>query len=160
MAYLSATADFIPRLPQSAGTFTGSSMPLSVGAVASLLEEFSLTVDGAAAAAGYAVPVSSTATSAFAQMGQIVRHGAAWEVLRTIFPGQSGQGDRASVADDYRIAYENAVRALRRGELALVGAASSSGDGGRVLPRSAETGSLVAAEDSGIVPLAQTGMEF
>lgn len=160
MAYLNATTDFVPFLPKSVPTFTGSSTPLTINAVATLIERVSVSVDGAAAGAGYGIPIPSTATQAWAQMQQITMHGVAWEVLRTIFPGQGGTGDRNSVADDYRIAYMDALKALRRGELPLIGAPSASGDGGRVLPRSAETGSLINADEGGASPIAQVGMTF
>lgn len=159
MPYLSATADVAPLLPRSVPTFTPTSVPLTLTDLDTIIRRVSAEVDGAAAGAGYSVPVPSTATQAWTQVQQLAFTGVAWQVLRTVFPGQGGTGDRNSQADDYRIAYMEGLKALRRGETALVGAPGDASETNRALPRSAETSGLDVAA-GGASPMARMDMVF
>jgi hypothetical protein len=96
----------------------------------------SAELDAAAAAAGYGVPIATTATGAYAQMQQAAQAGAAWLVLRDVFPNVSGTADRSSIASEYRDAYRGFLKMLREGTVPLVGAAQDTGTSGRQLPRS------------------------
>lgn len=153
MAYISAS-EFVLLLPRSVGTITGSSNPITISEVATIIERVSVMVDGAAAAAGYSVPVPSSATSAFAQMQEIVANGAGWKVLRAIFPNQGGANDKLAVAGEYRDAYNDQVKALREGNLALVGASNDTGETSRLLPRGYLT-SNPGATDAAATPMIQ-----
>jgi hypothetical protein len=131
--YLGATE---LRLPNGIGPFGASTRPLTLGAVGSIVFQISAELDAAAAAAGYGVPVSTTATGAYAQMQQAAQAGAAWLVLRDVFPNVSGTADRASIASEYRDAYRGFLKMLREGTVPLVGASLDTGTAGRQLPRS------------------------
>ena len=141
MPYLVAS-EYGGQLPGVA-TFTGSSTPLSLGEVATIIARVSAEIDGAAAAAGYAVPIAPPAsggpTAAYAQLETIAEYGAGWKILRGVFPNMGGPGDKNSLATEYKQAYQDALKALRDGKLALVGAAETSGTEGRELARSFET---------------------
>jgi hypothetical protein len=135
--YLTAT-ELIVLLP--AGPSIGASTrPVNVGETGSVIAEIEAELDGAAAKAGYAVPISTSATVAFAQMQHWARMGAGAAVLDIIFPSISGPGGGVTVADHYRQAYQDALRALRRGETVLIGAAEDPSGAGRELPRSYST---------------------
>jgi hypothetical protein len=150
MGYVSAT-ELAIVLPAIVGTITGSSVPLTIGEVATVVEQIAAELDSAAAG-HYSVPIPSTATSAFEQMQLLNIRGAAWMTLRTIFPRDS-EGQSA-LADDYRDAYMMPLKALRDGDLVLIGATDTST--GRELPRSYSTSNPLAT--SGVVPL--IGMDF
>lgn len=147
MAYLVASI-FTTALPRVVGTITASSTPLNLSEVATVIERISVEVDAAAAGGGYDVPVSSTATSAYAVMQNIVEEGAAWKVLRTYFPDQGGPRDQASLAAEYRDSYLDHLKLLREGELVLIGAGQSSTQG-PVLPRSFSTTSNATGLETG-----------
>lgn len=132
--YLAATE--LTALLPGGPTIGASTRPLMLGEVGSVIAQISGELDGAAAKAGYAVPISSTATVAFAQMQHWTHMGAGAQVLAIIFPNMGGPGGRAAIADVYRKAYEDALKALRKGETALVGAAEDTAGGARELPRS------------------------
>lgn len=138
MAYLSAT-QAISLLPAAAASITGSSVPLNLGEVDTISDRVSAELDAAAAAAGYTVPVSTGASVARLQMAQWAQYGVGWLVLRTLLPNIGGPGDRASVAAEYRDAYQNALKMLRDGQAVLVGADIDTGSSVRQLPRSWET---------------------
>lgn len=131
----------------SIGTNT---QPLTLGEVASVIVEVSAELDSAAAAAGYAVPVSTAATSAYAQMQRWCKQGAGAAVLGIIFPNLGGPGARSSLADDYRTAYRDALKALRKGEMPLIGASPGAAGEGRELPRSYSTSNPTAT--AGVLP--------
>lgn len=136
-------------------TITASSMPLAIGEVATIIEQISVEIDGAAAAGGYAVPISSTATAAWSQVQLLAVRGAAWMVLDTLYPSMR-PGDTSSTAKDYRDAYMAALERLRKGDMLLVGAPEDTTGAGRQLPRSYSTSNPGAT--SGVVPL--IGMDF
>lgn len=126
------------RLPNGI-TLAASSRPLTLTQVGSIIFQVSAELDGAAAAAGYAVPIAPPAsggpTGAYAQMQQYAQAGAGWLVLRDVFPNVSGTADRTSLASEYRDAYRSALKMIRDGTTPLVGAAVDTGSGGRQLPR-------------------------
>ena len=147
MAYLSAT-ELHSTLPKAVPTFTGSSAPLTLDDVAQILDRFSFEVDGAAAAAGYSVPILAPsdggASSAYQQVRQAVTYGAGWQVLRVLLPDQGGPANKSSLAAEYKAAYDAAIKSIRKGETPLIGAGTSAGGAGRELPRSWWTSNSVA----------------
>lgn len=130
--YIAATELDLP----AGVTLTPTSSPFTLDAVASAIFEFESDVDGYAAAAGYAVPVSTAATYAFGSMRRAVRNGVTAFVLQTIFPNMGGPADKTSTAAAYQAAYDNFRKALKDGSLALVGAAMADGGtgGARAVP--------------------------
>lgn len=135
--YLTAT-ELVVLLP--AGPSIGASTrPVNSGETGTIIAEISAELDGAAAKAGYAVPISSTATVAFAQMQHWARMGAGANVLEIIFPNLGGPGGAVNIAATYRKAYEDALQRLRKGEITLIGAAEDTSGEGRELPRSYST---------------------
>lgn len=131
--YLSAT-DLALILP--AGVSIGTStVPLTLDEVATIISKFESEADGFAAAAGYAVPVSTGATYGFGVMRQAIENGAAAFVLGVLFPTMGGPGDKTSLASSYRQAYNDFKRDIAKGNLALVGAGTAGDGAGRVLPR-------------------------
>ncbi len=155
MAYIDAST-FVLTLPgMTNATITGSSVPLTIGEVATICEQISAEVDGAAAAGGYAIPVATGASEAYSQLQLITYRGAAWMVLDTLYPSMR-PGDVNTTAKDYRDAYMAALALLRAGDLVLIGAPPASEGAGRELPRSYSTSNPTAT--SGVVPL--IGMDF
>lgn len=153
MAYISAT-ELTQFLPQNVN-ITPTSAPLTDVEVLTIIGEISAELDSAAAAAGYAVPLtppaSGGASSAFLQMQRWTKMGAGWQVLGIIFPSLPGAaGGGNSLASDYRDAYQAALLALRKGETPLVGAPTDESGGGRELPRSYSTSNPCAT--AGVVP--------
>lgn len=146
MGYVGAT-EMNPFLPAGV-TLSGSSVPIALGDVASYIIEISAELDGVAAAKGYAVPIPTTATTAYAQIQLAAKNGVAGWVMQTLFPNLGGPADKTSLAGEYRQAYKDFRDALRTGDLSLVGAPADSGSQGRVLPRSFST-SNQTADNSG-----------
>lgn len=147
--YLNAT-ELTLLLPQNID-IGASTLPLALGEITTMITEIEAELDSAAAVAGYAVPVSSSATSGFALMQKWTRDGAAARVLGVLFPGMGGPGASGTLASEYRAAYQAALAALRKGEMALVGAAEdTTGTGVRELPRSYSTSNSGAT--TGILP--------
>jgi len=135
-----------------------STMPLTLGETGSVIAEISAELDGAAAKAGYAVPISSTATSAFAQLQHWCRLGAGAQVLGIIYPNLGGPGGQLTLASTYRAAYEQALKMLRKGEVVLVGAGTDTSGEGRELPRSYSTSNPVATV--GVLPTIDMDREW
>lgn len=145
-AYVTAS-DFVLTLPVAVGSITPSSRPLNIGAVATICEQISVELDGAAAYAGYGVPIPSTATQAYSQMQLLMVRGAAAHVLNVFYPAM-GQADKSSLAGDYEKAYQAALVQLRAGQMPLIDA--PFGAKGTQLPRSFSTSNPTAT--SGVVP--------
>lgn len=147
MPYLGAT-QLAAALP-GVGTITGSSVPLTLGEVGTIIARVSGELDAAAAAAGYAVPLAPPASGgpsdAWALLEALTEYGAGWKVLRTVFPNMGGQSDRVSLAAEYRDAYMAALKMIRDGSTVLVGAGLSSTS--RQLPRSYWTSNSGDAAD-------------
>jgi hypothetical protein len=141
--YVSAT-DI--TLPAGVRVSTNSS-PLTLGQVGSICYEVSAELDAAAAAAGYNVPVLSPAsagpTGAYAQLVGYAKSGVGCKVLRLYFPNVTGTQDRSSLASDYCKEYRDALAGIRDGSLPLVGAGSSPGETGRLLPKGSGNASPV-----------------
>lgn len=148
--YFGATELILPA-HVSVGTNT---RPINLNAVATIIWEVSAELDAAAAAAGYAVPLvspaSGGATQAFGQIVGYAKKGVAARVLANFFPNLPGKGSGSSSVTDYRQDYKDALDAIRKGDLPLVGAARSSGEEGRELPRSYSIENPFAS--SGVVP--------
>lgn len=149
-------------LPAHVSIGTNTS-PINVAAVGTIIYEISFELDGAAAAAGYAVPVAPPAsggpTIGYAQMVGYAKKGVAARVLGNIFPNLPGAGANAgSLVDDYRKEYQAALQAIRKGELPIVGASTDTSGGGRQLPRSYSTSNYGAT--SGVVSQVHVGDVF
>lgn len=138
--YLNAT-ELSSMLPLGA-TIGTNTTPLTLAEVGSVIFEVSAELDAAAAAAGYAVPILSPASSgptyAYAQMQRWAREGAGAFVLFTLYGGEN------ALAKDYRAAYQATLKLLRKGELPLIGAGADAGGEGRELPRSYSTSNPTA----------------
>jgi hypothetical protein len=159
--YFGATELILPA-HVNIGTVVTQSVPLTWAIVGSIITEVSAELDGAAAAAGYAVPVTSPAsggpTVGYGQMVGIAKKGVAARVLGNIFPNLPGAGSKASLVDEYRKEYQAALDAIRGGKLPIVGAAADTSDGGRLLPRSFSTSNTCAT--SGVVSQVHVGDIF
>lgn len=138
-----AASELTGQLP--AGPSIGAStMPLRLDETATIIAEIAAELNGAAAKAGYAVPISSTATAAFAQMQLWTRYGAGAQVLSIFFPNLGGPGGQTTLAKTYREAYDAALKMLRKGEVVLIGASEDTSGAGRELPRSYSTSNPTA----------------
>lgn len=144
MPYYSAS-DLVTILP-AIGTVTGSSNPITIGEVASAVERVSAQLDGAAARAGYSVPIPSTATTAWRQMEQHTIEGAGCFVLRSFFPNIGGPGDNTSLSGEYCQAFRDALAAIGDGTEVLIGAPEDTTEGARLLARSFSTSKSSASE--------------
>jgi len=154
--YLAATE--LTLLLPAGPSIGASTMPLTLGETGSIIAEISAELDGAAAKAGYAVPVSSTATSAYAQLQHWTRLGAAAQVLGIIYPNLGGPGGQVTLAKTYQDAYQAALTMLRKGEVSLVGAAGDTSGAGRELPRSYSTSNPAATV--GVLPTIDMDREW
>lgn len=156
--YFGATELILPA-HVSVGTDT---QPLDFDAVATIIWEVSAELDAAAAAQGYAVPLappaSGGATQAYGQIVSYAKKGVTARVLGNFFPNLPGKGAGSSSVADFRADYQAALDSIRKGELPLVGAARSTGDEGRELPRSYSIENSFAS--SGIVPHVTMGQTF
>jgi hypothetical protein len=146
MTYVGAT-DLVGLLP-AVGTITATSQPLTMTEVAGIIGRIEANVEGAAAAAGYTVPVSTTATGAFAQVSDAIVQGAGWRVLRRLYPNMGGPNDKTSLAAEMRSSYEAFVKDLKDGKLPLVGAGLDTADSVRELPRSTGQASPLICMDT------------
>lgn len=143
MAYIGAT-ELTLVLPAGISIGTNTS-PLTLGEVASVIVEISAELDAAAAARGYVVPVGTSATSAYAQMQRWAKLGAGAQILGVLFPNLPGQtGGRTTLASEYRQSYQDALKALRKGDIPLVGATEDATSTVRELPRSYSSSNPVA----------------
>ena len=145
--YIGAT-DLSPMLPANV-SITPTSSPWTLAGVASLISEVSAEIDSSIVAAGHGLPITSTATVAYARIQNLCKMGACWQVLKSIFPDIGGPGDKVSLAADYRTAYTDGLAAIRSGADPLVGVGGDSGETGRLLPRSRST-SGTPQSDEGI----------
>lgn len=156
--YLGATELIFPA-HVSIGTNTS---PMNLGGVGSIIYEVCAELDGAAAQAGYAVPVAPPAsggpTIGYGQMVGIAKKGVEARVLNFVFPNVPGASKGSSIAADYRKDYQDALAAIRKGDLPIVGASNSTGGEGRQLPRSYSTTNSLAT--SGVCPQVTIGMDF
>lgn len=157
MAYLGAT-ELAGLLPNVVGTISGSSMPITMGEVATFCERASIELDSAAAIGGYVVPIASTATQAYAQMALYTSWGAACLTLRTIFPAQGGPGDQMPTAEHYCEDFQNVLSRLRDKIEVLVGAPVDTSGQYRSLGRSYAVTNPLAT--SGVTPPFRVGDVF
>jgi hypothetical protein len=148
MPYLNAT-EWLQQLPQVA-TVTASSTPLNIGEVATIIARISGEIDGAVAKAGYALPVSTTATIGYGYLQAVAEYGAGWKVLRHFMPNSGGPGDRSNLATEYKEAYQAALYSIRTGEQLIVGAGWDESGSLHELPRSYSTSHPAATV--GVVP--------
>ena len=155
--YIGAT-ELAGLLPNAVPTLTGSSRPLTLSEVATIIDRVSVELDSAAAIAGYTVPISSTATQAYAQMALYNSWGAACLTLKTIFPGGAPGAGELPLAMDYCNAYAAVLERLRTKMEILPGAPQDTSGAYRELARSLSTSDPIAT--SGVVPQAQVGMKF
>lgn len=129
MAYwvASSLARLMPQAVQGIEVIGANTQPVNLTDFDVYISQRGAEFDSAAAKAGYAVPIASTASSyPFVQM--IVGLGARADALDEIYSGKSDK------ADTYRSAYELALARISAGELPLLAPPDTSG-GGRQLPR-------------------------
>lgn len=138
MPYIAAT-ELTLILPANVSIGTNTA-PLRLGEVASIIAEVESKFDSVAAAAGYAVPISSAA-AAFPMVQQVVKDGAGARVLKILFP----RGEMRT-AEEWQAAYEAALKAIRAADIVLPGAAEEAGESNRLLPRSFSTSGLAASD--------------
>lgn len=135
-----AAATLAPLMPQPgiAGPFgagqgsaiiSASSFPLDLAGFQALIDQVSGEFDQAAARAGYVVPIPSTATSAYVVAQRVARQGAVSEAFRIIYTGPDQK-----FVDRYETAYQNALKAIEKGDRPLPGAPQDSSAKGRLLP--------------------------
>lgn len=152
--YLNAT-----EIPLPGHVVLGPSTNPNLNAVASMIAQIEAEVDAAAAAAGYAVPISTTATIGYAYIVGLAEKGVTARILSIAFPNlPGGPGSRTTMGDDFRKEYNAAIEQIRKGDLPIVGAAQDPGEGGRQLPRSFSVSNPWAT--SGVESQVTVGMEF
>lgn len=156
MPYISAS-EIALTFPNVVGTVTGSSRPMTIDEVATVAERISDELNAAAAAAGYLVPIPTTATQAYAQMALWTLYGANCRTLRTIFPG-GAPGGELLLANDYCTQYQAVLANLMDGSMILPGAPPDPSEANRVLARSLSVSDPTAT--SGVQAQAQVGMKF
>ena len=149
--YVSAS-ELTVILPQNV-IISGSSIPLTLGEVGTIIAQVSAELDGAAAQNGYLVPLpppaSGGATEGYALMQRWTQMGAAAQILGIIFPNIGGPGSQNNLAAVYQQAYDDALKGLRGGWI-LPGAATDTTETNRELPRSFETSNSTATV--GVLP--------
>lgn len=123
----SALSELLPQPVVGVPLITATSAPVSLQKFSELIELVEGTLHGAIAAAGYAVPIPSTAEDAWDYVRGVVRDGAGYEALKMI------PGGKAS-ADEYKFAYRRALEEIRSGEQPLITGLDTS-ESGRGLPR-------------------------
>lgn len=136
MSYLSAT-ELAVILPPGASV-GASTMPINLGETATIIAQVGAEVDGYLSAAGFGIPISTTATTAYAQIQRIVTQGAAAQVLNSILSNMGGQS-KTTLASEYADSYRNALKMIADKKLALPGVSPDTGETGRALPRSFQT---------------------
>jgi len=156
MAYIGAT-ELSLLLPNAVATLTGSSRPLNMGEVATIIERVSVELDTAAAVAGYLTPIPTTATAAYGQMALYTSWGAACRTLQVIFPG-GGNSAEMPLAQDYCNDFRAVLDRLRASDEILVGAPPDPSEAGRELARSLSISDPTAT--AGVVPQSSVGMKF
>ncbi len=156
--YMGAT-ELTTVLPAAVSIGTNTT-PLTIAEIASMAAEISSELDSACQAAGYTVPVATTA-GAYAMLSRYCKDGVGAIVLGILAPNAPGVGGRLSLAGEFRARYEAALKMIREGKLPLPGASfdTTDGDGGRELPRSYET-SNTGATWSGATPILSVGQDF
>jgi hypothetical protein len=106
---------------------TATSNPVNLAKFADLIDLTEGAVHGAAAAAGYAIPIPSTATDAWEYIRGVVRDGAGYEALKMI------PGGGVSAAE-FRAAFNRAMDEIRSGKQPIL-SSKDTGETGRGLPR-------------------------
>jgi hypothetical protein len=155
-AYISAT-DLSAIFPNAVPTLTASSRPFTIAEVNTVIDRIGNELDSAAALAGYAVPIPSTATQAFSQMQLYTQWGAACRVLQVIFPG-GGPSSEMPLAGTYCADYKAVLDRIRVSEEPLLGAPADTSEQARELARSLKQGDPTAT--SGVLAQAEVGMQF
>lgn len=156
-AYIGAT-ELAGLLPNAVPTLTGSSRPLTMDEVATIIDRVGNELDAAAAQSGYLVPVSPTAaTQAYAQMALYTSWGAACRVLQIIFPG-GAPASEMPLAQDYCNDFKAVIDRLRTKQENLVGAPSDASEANRELARSYSTSYPTAT--AGVCAQTSVGKKF
>lgn len=135
--YLGAT-EITARLPAAVSIGTNTH-PITLSEVASWIQGVGAGVNAAAAAAGYAVPITPSSEDAYAQVREIVADGVTCKILRVLAPHVTSSTKQTTIAETYCKAYEQAMKDLREGKLILPDAPQDTTGTGRELPRSWET---------------------
>jgi hypothetical protein len=129
MPYWSATelVNFFPEAVPSEALVTGSSHPISLDDLSTIITMISAEFDSTAAMVGYLTPIPSSAGAAYDYARLIVGNGAKWQALQAIYVGDE------RIDDEYRVAYNRALDDIRSGNMRLAGAPSDPANIGRVL---------------------------
>lgn len=125
----SELVNLFPEAVPSEALVTGSSHPVSLQDLTTIISMVSAEFDSTVSMVGYMAPIPTTATSAYEYARLIVSNGARWQALQLIYIGD----DR--IDDEYRTAYLNSLAAIRSGDMRLSGAPSDPENVGRVLMR-------------------------
>lgn len=120
-------AEMLPQAVIGRPLIGPTSRPVSASQFERIIQLVSAEFDGAAAGAGYQVPIPSTASQAWDYARLVVGYGARWQVLEQITPGHK-------TADEMRSAYKAAIDQIREGRQPIL-QASEPGTSGRALPR-------------------------
>lgn len=116
-------AQYVVRPNMGSVLITPSSIPINLQQCQEIIDEVSGQFDQAALKAGYAVPVSSSA-SAYITVRGIVRNGAVAEILRIVYTGPDSK-----YIDRFQAAFDAALKAIEQGDRPLPGASADTGDG-------------------------------
>jgi hypothetical protein len=111
-----------------ARTFTASSKP-NASAVFGFLEESQLILDGVLRAAGYELPIATTATSALRILRTVNAIGA-WSMVEKHAPGPKPAGQQGEAAERDFISWLNKLDPRSKGPTIELDAAKSSTAGG------------------------------
>lgn len=98
-----------------------STFPVDLYNLEEMIAERSAEFDQAAMKSGYAVPVPTTATHSFLVAKRVVRDGVQADVLRQVYTGPDPK-----YVDRYEKAYQDALKAIATGTMALVDAGDSA----------------------------------
>lgn len=145
MVYLAAS-ELINVLPANISIGTDTT-PLTYGEVGSIIGGISAEIDAHAAAAGYSVPITDSATTALALVQQIAKDGAGARVLRILFFGTGAAP--LTTAEEWEEAYKAALKAMDDGDLVLPGAPEDTTETTRLLARSFSTESSADSLETG-----------
>lgn len=121
-------AQYLPQPVLGTPLIGATSNPVNLTKFARIISLVESEVEGAAAQAGYTVPVPTTATVAFEYVANVVSAGARWQALELVMPGNP-------TADEYKAAYHEALGAIRSGRQPLLSASRDLGEEARALPR-------------------------
>lgn len=121
-------AALFPQPIVGQNVITPSSNPINITELERLTLLVEGAVHGAAGAAGYAVPIPSTATDAWEYIRGVVRDGAGYESFKVI----PGGGQHAEM---FRLSFQRAMEEIRSGKQPILGAPKEGGENARAFVR-------------------------